>query len=202
MGRARGKRVVAMVSDLAPDARDVLVGIDNRAAGRGVAHLLADLGHRRLGHIAGPAANSLTALRAQGFAEGARERGCDLLGTAAGDWSIGSGQAAAAEILSWPRRPTAIFAANDEMAIGAIHALAAAGVSVPGEISVVGFDDIDFAAVGSPALTTVRQPRYAMGQAAVEAVTARIEGRAAGEPARILPFQCIIRASVGPPRPA
>jgi LacI family repressor for deo operon, udp, cdd, tsx, nupC, and nupG len=197
--RARLMRAPVVALSEHVDPAIPFVGIDNRAAGRDVAHLLADLGHRRLGHIAGPAANSLTALRAQGFAEGARERGCDLLGTAAGDWSIGSGQAAAAEILSWPRRPTAIFAANDEMAIGAIHALAAAGVSVPGEISVVGFDDIDFAAVGSPALTTVRQPRFAMGRAAVEAVTARIGGRTAAERARVLPFERVMRASAGPP---
>ena len=122
--------------------------------------------------------------------------------TAAGDWSIGSGQAAAAAILSWPRRPTAVFAANDEMAIGAIHAFVAAGMSVPGDVSVVGFDDIDFAAVGSPALTTIRQPRFAMGRAAVEAVTARIEGRTSAEGARILPSQRVLRASVGPPSAA
>ncbi len=198
--RARLVRApVVALSERVDDPAIPFVGIDNRAAGREVAHLLADLGHRRLGHIAGPAANSLTTLRAQGFAEGARERGCDLMGTAAGDWSIGSGQAAAADILSWPHRPTAIFAANDEMAIGAIHAFAAAGVSVPGEMSVVGFDDIDFAAVGSPALTTVRQPRCAMGRAAVEAVTARIEGRTTAERARILPFERVMRASTGPP---
>ena len=201
--RARLVRApVVALSERVDDPAIPFVGIDNRAAGRDAAHLLADLGHRLLAHIAGPPDNSLTALRVEGFAEGARERGCAVIGTAAGDWSIGSGQAAAAAILSWPRRPTAVFAANDEMAIGAIHAFLAAGVSVPGDISVIGFDDIDFAAVGSPALTTIRQPRFAMGRAAVETVTARIEGRAATEQARILPFERVVRASVGPPRPA
>ena len=200
--RARLMRApVVALSERVDDSSIPFVGIDNRAAGRDVAHLLADLGHRRLGHIAGPPANSLTTLRADGFAEGARERGCDVLGTAAGDWSIGAGQAAAVDILSWPHRPTAVFAANDEMAMGAIHAFAAAGVSVPGEMSVVGFDDIDFAAVGSPALTTIRQPRFAMGRAAVEAVTTRIEGRTTAERARILPFERVMRGSAGPPGP-
>ena len=68
-------------------------------------------------------------------------------------------------------------------------------------MSVVGFDDIDFAAVGSPALTTVRQPRFAMGRAAVEAVTARIEGRTMAERAAILPFERVMRGSAGPPGP-
>ena len=146
--RARLLRApVVALSERVDDPSIPFVGIDNRAAGREVAHFLADLGHRRLAHIAGPPANGLTALRAQGFADGARERGCDVVGVAEGDWSIDSGQAAAAAILSWPQRPTAVFAANDEMAIGAIHAFAAAGVSVPGGMSVVGFDDIDFAAV-------------------------------------------------------
>lgn len=201
--RARLVRApVVALSERVDDPAIPFVGIDNRAAGREVAHLLADLGHRSLGHIGGPPANGLTALRAGGFAEGARERGCTVMGTAAGDWSIGSGQAAAAAILSWPLRPTAVFAANDEMAIGAIHAFGSAGVSVPGDMSVIGFDDIDFAAVGSPALTTIRQPRFAMGRAAVDTVTARIEGRASVERARTLPFQCVVRASAGPPRPA
>lgn len=73
---------------------------------------------------------------------------------------------------------------------------------MPGDISVVGFDDIDFAAVGSPALTTVRQPRFAMGRAAVETVTALIEGRISVERALLLRFERVARASVGPPRPA
>ena len=196
--RLLGAPVVAL-SERVDDPSIPFVGIDNRAAGRAGAHLMADLGHRHHGHNAGPTANGLTALRAEGFAEGARERGCEVVGTAVGDWSIGSGQAAAADILSWPHRPTAIFAANDEMAIGAIHAFAAAGVSVPGAMSVVGFDDIDFAAVVSPALTTIHQPRFAMGQAAIEIVSARIEDRTPVEQARILPFRRVIRASVGSP---
>ena len=77
----------------------------------------------------------------------------------------------------------------------------AARESVPREMSVVGFDDIDFAAVGSPALTTIRQPRFAMGRAAVEAVTGRIEGQATAERARILRFERVVRASAGPPGP-
>ena len=201
--RARLVRApVVALSESVDDPAIPFVGIDNRAAGREVAHFLADLGHLRLAHIAGPPANGLTALRAEGFTEGARERGCAVLGTAAGDWSIGSGQVAAAAILSWPQRPTAVFAANDEMAIGAIHAFASAGISVPGDISIIGFDDIDFAAVGSPALTTIRQPRFAMGRAAVDTITARIEGRTPAERVRILPFQRVVRASAGPPRPA
>ena len=190
---------VVALSERVDDAQIPYVGIDNYAAAYDVANLLADLGHTRLATIAGPAANSLTALRALGFARGARERGCTLVGTAEGDWSIGSGQVAAAAILSWPERPTAVFAANDEMAMGAIHAFTTAGLSVPGDLSVVGFDDIDFAVINAPALTTVRQPRFAMGRAAVELVAARIDGRAVSEPTTILAHETMVRASAGPP---
>ena len=151
------------------------VGIDNLGAARDVAHRLADLGHACLAHVAGPPGNSLSVEREHGFALGLAERGLLLTGTRAGDWSIGSGERAAAALLAGPDRPTALFAANDEMAIGAIRAAAALGLAVPGDLSVVGFDDIDFAALHAPALTTVRQPRFAMGRAAVACLTARIE---------------------------
>ena len=200
-GRERllGSPVVALSERIDGDPVP-FVGIDNARAGRDVAHLLADLGHIAVAHVAGPPGNSLTAERRRGFLLGARERGLSVTGSEAGDWSIGSGGRAATRLLARPEAPSAIFAANDEMAIGAIAAAAAAGLSVPGNLSVVGFDDIDFAAYHVPALTTVRQPRFAMGRAAVACLAERIEAMSDLPEPVILDHDVIHRDSAGPPR--
>ena len=176
------------------------VGIDNVRAARDVAHHLADLGHARVAEIAGPDGNSLTGERSRGFAAGAAERGLAVVGRVSGDFSLQAGERGAHALLSRTDRPSAIFAANDSMAMGAIRAAAAAGLSVPDDLSVVGFDDIDFAAIHAPALTTVRQPRLALGRAAVAVVTARIEGHPAPAQSLILGHDIVVRDSVGPPR--
>ena len=200
--RGRSRLLLAPVvalSERVEAASVPFVGIDNVRAARDVAHLLADLGHARVAHVAGPAGNSLTADRRRGFDEGVAERGLALTGALAGDWSIVSGERAAAALLAGPGRPTAIFAANDEMAIGAIRAAAALGLSVPRDLAVVGFDDIDFAALHAPALTTVRQPRFAMGRAAVAGLVERIEAGPRPRPPVILPHEIVRRDSAGPP---
>lgn len=189
---------VVALSERVEDAAVPFVGIDNIGAAREVAHRLADLGHERVAHIAGPHGNGLTADRSRGFAAGCAERRLTLVGEASGDWSIGSGEAAAADLLAGPNRPTAIFAASDEMAMGAMRAAAGLGLAVPGDLSVVGFDDIDVAAHHAPALTTVRQPRFAMGRAAVACLTARIAGGTRFPGPLILGHEIVERASAGP----
>ncbi len=188
------------LSERVDEASVPFVGIDNVGAARDVAHLLAHLGHRRVAEIAGPDGNSLTTDRSRGFAAGAMERGLTLMGRIPGDFSFASGERAAAALLSGVERPSAIFAANDEMAMGAIRAAVTSGLSVPGDLSVVGFDDIDFAAIHAPALTTVRQPRLALGRAAIEVVSARIDGHPGQAEPLILGHDLIARDSVGPPR--
>ena len=95
-------------------------------------------------------------------------------------------------LLAGAARPTAVFCANDEMAIGALKAVRRAGLRVPEDISVVGFDDISFAAFTDPPLTTIRQPRRAFGHAAVAAL---LEGVVPGK----LAFELIVRASTAAP---
>ena len=192
---------VVALSERVEAAAVPFVGIDNVGAAREVAHRLADLGHARLAHVAGPPGNSLSVERERGFTLGLAERGLVLTGTRAGDWSTGSGERAAAALLAGPDRPTALFAANDEMAIGAIRVAAALGLAVPGDLSVVGFDDIDVAALHAPTLTTVRQPRFAMGRAAVACLAARIEAGPRPIPPVILAHDLVERASTGPPPP-
>ena len=112
-----------------------------------------------------------------------------------GDYTRASGQAAAEQLLRLPAPPTAIFALNDRMAIGAIRAIQAAGRRVPEDMAVVGFDDIPSAADFNPALTTVRQPSKEVGQVAAQILLKLIAGEPIAEKEIILPTQLIIRQS-------
>ncbi|NUQ38109.1 MAG: LacI family DNA-binding transcriptional regulator [Caldilineales bacterium] len=112
-----------------------------------------------------------------------------------GDFTEISGREQAGRLLGLSEPPTAIFAFNDRMAIGAIQQLQKMGVRVPEDISVIGFDDIPAAAMFEPALSTVRQPALAMGQAAAEMLFALIGGQAQSFPARVLPASLILRHS-------
>lgn len=173
------------------------VGIDNERAARDAVHHLADLGHRSIAHIAGPASSVLTAERRCGFEQGVRERGLTCCGIVPGSFSVASGRRAAEQILARSQRPTALFTANDEMAVGAILALKAAGLGVPRDVSVVGFDDIEFAGLHDPALTTMRQPRREMGREAMQAIVTLLAGGELPSRTIILPHELVKRASAG-----
>jgi LacI family transcriptional regulator, repressor for deo operon, udp, cdd, tsx, nupC, and nupG len=172
------------------------VGIDNVAAALGAVRHLQDHGHRHIAHIAGPLGNVLSAARLAGYraalGAGIKPR------VAQGDFSITSGQIAARTLMAARTPPTALFAANDEMAMGAIVALKALGLSVPGDVSVAGFDDIDFAAAYDPPLTTVRQPRFEMGRVAMSLLDSRLRGEDAVDPV-LLPTALIVRDSTASP---
>lgn len=132
-----------------------------------VAHL-AGLGHRTIGMITGPDDNVLTHARTKGAAQGLAERGLilDPAHVFAGDFSLDAGALAAQVWLGLRQRPSALFCQSDQMAFGFISELARNGISVPGDVSIVGFDDIAIAQRFIPALTTVRQPRKKLGLSA------------------------------------
>jgi LacI family transcriptional regulator len=141
-------------------------------------HLLA-LGHRRIGVITGPAAFAATRERLLGV-EGALAGARVLLERtliAEGDWQIASGIEAARRLLARPHRPTAIFAFNDEMAVGVLRAAGSLGIRVPEDLSVVDFDDLDRAELLTPQLTTVRQPLAEKGRMAVSLLLRLLAGR-------------------------
>lgn len=204
-GDPRSRAPMVFACEWIPDLPRPTVRIDNHAAAAlAVRHLLG-LGHRRIGHVAGPPGNVLTEARRAGTAAALRAAGLDLRPDwlLEGDFSMRSGVAAAERWLRLPDRPTAMFCASDEMAMGFIGALHRAGLSVPGDVSVVGFDDIEFAEYGVPPLTTVHQPRTEIGRAAAELLLARIRARR-GEAAEIpqlreLPVELVVRASTAPP---
>jgi LacI family transcriptional regulator len=142
-----------------------------------VRHLL-NLGHRRIAYIGGPTTWHSNQRRFAAYCDELARNGLvldpALLQT--GDWEIESGYTATGRLLEHTERPTAIFAANDLMALGAIYGLQDAGLRVPGDVAVVGYDDRDFAKIVKPSLTTVSLPVYEMGQIAAEKLLAQING--------------------------
>jgi len=199
-----GLRPVVMISEAARLEGTPRVTVDHEQASRvATAHLVAH-GHRVIAHVLGPRGTGLRRPRYRGYRQALADAGLIVHPghEIEGDFSAASGARAGAALLALTPRPTAVFCANDEMAIGLIGALARAGVRVPQDISVVGFDDIAFAACFLPAITTIHQPRRAMGTVAV-ALMLRILGRDGADASlqmlQTLPFALIQRDSVGPP---
>ncbi len=162
-------------------------------------HLL-ELGHKRIVHLTGAAGHVNLAERAQGYLRAMREAGLEPLPLLRGPQNYQGGYDLCRKMLSHgSRRPTAIFAGNDALAIGAMRALREAGLRIPQDISIAGFDDIDIAPLLSPPLTTVYQPKYEMGQAAVEILLRRLRGEDGGVAEhRVLGTRLIIRESTAP----
>lgn len=174
------------------------VQIDNIEAARKATEHLIDQGHRRIGFITGPMWNVLSRDRLHGYRDALLDNGLafDESLVVSGNFSIPSGIAAAQLLLGLAKRPTAIFASNDEMAFGAIRAARDLGLRVPRDLSVMGFDDIRFSAYVDPPLTTVRQPGLEIGRTAMTMLLRILNGEPV-EPRRVvLPTQLEIRASV------
>lgn len=167
--------------------------VDQAAGARLAVAALADAGHTRIAHLAGPADWLEAESRFQGFTAELAARGLEPGPVIAGDWSAGSGYAATAAIRA--AGVTAVFAANDQMALGLLGGLQEAGLSVPADLSVVGFDDIPDAAFYWPRLTTVRQDFDELARRAVAALIGTVEADAL---APVAP-ELISRASVAPP---
>jgi len=170
---------------------------DNRAAAARMTQHLASQGHRSIAYVSGPAINILERERFQGFKDGLEAAGLpfdsDLV--IPGDYTVASGVMAGQNLLARSSRPSAVFCTSDEMAIGLMRTLFSAGLRVPDDISVAGFDDIEFAAVAEPALTTIHQPRRELGQAAATVLIDLLQGRPT--PKRIrLDTELVIRDSV------
>ncbi|MFQ6546450.1 LacI family DNA-binding transcriptional regulator [Aestuariibius sp. 2305UL40-4] len=172
------------------------VGIDNRAAADLATTYLVERGHRVLCHLAGPEGNILTDQRKSGFNDALDRAGVPAFHLIQGDFTIQSGMAAAEVLLSLDPRPTAVFSANDEMAIGLIAALAMRGVRVPEDVSVIGFDDISFAQATIPPLTTIRQPRLEIGETAMRTLMGLIGAVEAPDGPDLLEVELMERGSV------
>ncbi|MFI0508915.1 LacI family DNA-binding transcriptional regulator [Streptomyces sp. WSLK1-5] len=178
----------------------VVVDADGCAAAREATEHLLSLGHRTVWHIPGPHDWGAARDRARGWREALAAAGApEPPLPAEGDWTPASGYAAGRQ-LAQLSDVTAVFAANDDMAIGALRAFADAGLSVPGDVSVVGFDDIPAAAYLSPPLTTVRQNFPAVADRAVDVLIAMIEGSPVPPEHTHIATELTVRASSGPAR--
>lgn len=146
------------------------VRMDDVHAAEEITNLLISLGHRHIAFIKGPPDQSASAARLQGFTQAllAHDIEVDPALIQPGDFTYASGREAAHQLLSRRQRPSAVFASNDEMALGVLAAAQRLGLSVPGDLSVAGFDDSPTAALVWPPLTTVRQPVAEMARTAVE----------------------------------
>jgi LacI family transcriptional regulator len=176
------------------------VGVDNRAAGYKSTKHLVDLGHDMIGCITGPTSASSSQERVQGYQEALMDShlSWDPLLLKNTDWTVEGGYRGAKELLSLKNRPTAIFVTGDTCAIGVFDALREEGLSVPGDVALVGFDDLIFASFLRVPLTTVRQPLEQMGTLAVRLLFERLESSEPKSPERvILPTELVIRESCG-----
>jgi LacI family transcriptional regulator len=218
-GRVDGLLVAAATSDgdyyrsLLGDVPAVLVNrkepgdipavlVDDEAgAALAVQHLLS-LGHRRVAHVAGPQNADTARRRLEGYLSALSFDGVE----ARSEWVVeasvydeAAGHLAATRLLGLEPRPTAIFAANIRLAIGALAAARRLGLSIPEDVSVVGFDDTPLAAFLEPPLTTVRMPLAELGGQAVESLLAEMDGRRASDVLVTLPPELVLRASTAAP---
>jgi LacI family transcriptional regulator len=182
-------------------SRFTSIGIDNAdAARRATRHLIA-LGRRRIAHLAGPLEWREARDRRDGWLAALAEAGLEPGPTANGDWSPGSGAAAFARILDADPTVDGLFAASDQMALGALHVANGRGIRIPDQLAVVGFDGLPEAAEFTPSLTTIRQPLQEIGRLAVRELVASLHADAPVEARTItLPTELILGESA--PMPA
>jgi len=195
---------VVLVNSEAPRSSLPAITSDNRGGARQAAEHLINLGHRRIGHITAPRTNAAAAARLLGVRDALRRAALDpdQLAVAEGDGHVAGGERAMSELLERTPAPTAVVCYNDLTAIGAIRAVARTGRSVPEDISLIGFDDIELAQWTDPPLTTIAQPKQEMGAWAFARLAISEDGprRDARTGTVRLPTSLVVRASTAPPR--
>ena len=179
------------------------VRCENRRGTSAAVNHLYDIGHRKIAHVTGPEGNVLSSTRKGAFvAEMAKLKlALKPEWIIAGDFSLAAGCLAAQTWIALDVRPTAVFCASDQLAMGFIAELSRHGIKVPDDVSVMGFDDIDFAEQFIPPLTTIRQDRRLIGETAAKMLLARIvhSNDANLEHAAVLPVSLVIRESTASP---
>lgn len=181
------------------------VRCENRDGTRKAVNHLYDLGHREIAHVTGPQGNVLMHSRKDAFVSETAKLGLTLKPewVIAGDFSLAAGCVAALEWLALEERPTAVFCASDQLAMGFIAELSRQDIKVPDDVSVMGFDDIELAEQFIPPLTSIRQDRRMIGETAAKMLLARIKtpDKDHTEHAAVLPVSLVVRKSTTAPRP-
>ena len=197
--------IVLVAGSVSQPYADVISADNWRGVAALARHMIEQHGRRRLFYIAGPAEAPDAQERRLAFEEAlAQHPGAILTGSFQGRFATVSGQQAVREILGSPRQelPDAIICGNDQMAIGAMRELLAAGIRVPADVAVTGFDDIHLGAMLTPPLTTVHQPMRMLGERACRLLLERIADPALARRVERLPTELIVRESCGCPPPA
>jgi LacI family transcriptional regulator len=182
------------------NGKQLSVVTNDREISAEMTRYLASLGHTRIAFITGHPSHKAVGNRYLGYRDGLEQSGLRFSErlVAAGDSSIGSGEECAMQLLKTKHRPTAIFAANDDMAAGVIRVADRLGIKVPDGLSVAGFDDIALARQVYPALTTINQPLSAMAEHAAVALIASVQGKRTLLGTEIVPASIKVRESTGP----
>jgi DNA-binding LacI/PurR family transcriptional regulator len=172
------------------------VSVDNALVGKLATELLINRGHKKIAYLSGPDDSPANKDRHRGYVESMEASGLTT-NVLTGDYTMESGFQVASRIVEAKRRPTAVFAASDLMAIGLIMGFIGAGVKVPGDVAVVGCDDIPMSALIKPSLTTVRVPMYEIGARAMELLLNLLQDGDKG-PAQSILLGCsvVLRESV------
>ena len=194
----RSQIPVVVIGNAIPEFSNSSIRVDNEVGGYLATKYLLEMGHRRIAHLTGTATYIDTQVRLRGFKQalqeaGARFEDCEIIH---GDYFEEFGYGATKQLLNQKKDFTAIFAGDDDIAAGAIAALKEAGIDVPGEISIVGFDDNFHARHMHPKLTTVRQPIVDVGQLAGDLLNKLLNGESIEAINRVLKPELIIRDSV------
>jgi LacI family transcriptional regulator len=182
------------------NGKQLSIATNDREASAEMTRYLASLGHIRIAFITGHPRHKAVANRFRGYQDGLQQSSLTFSEqlVVAGDNSFGSGEAAATELLEGTHSPTAIFAANDDMAAGVIRVADRLGIDIPGQLSVAGFDDIALARQVYPALTTIRQPLATMAERAAQALIRKAREDFSSKGTEVVPATLKIRESTGP----
>ena len=177
------------------------VRVDHIAAARDATNHLLSLGHRRIVHIAGPCRSPMAVHRREGYEQAMIDAGQnpDAYPRLNGPFTVAFGTQAMTKMLALKDRPTAVFASNDEIAIGAIQAIKHAGLTVGRDISVIGFDDQRIATLYEPPLTTVRVPTEEIGYQSMMLLEQMLAGGGGDFEGAVLATEIVVRATTGPP---
>ena len=188
------------VASVSLDERSRMIVSHDRIGGRRAAEYLVGLGHTRIGHVTGLAGFRSAAERRAGFEEGLAVAGLSLAphDVFEGRYTIESGVEAGERLFSRVDRPTAVFAANDQMAVGVLHAARRRDVVVPRDLSVIGYDDLQSAGITWPPLTTIHSPVRETGKLAINKLLASRFGDPSKAPDETEPW-LVVRESAGPP---
>ncbi|MDU7648573.1 MAG: DNA-binding transcriptional regulator CytR [Klebsiella michiganensis] len=188
---------MVMANEFAPELELPTVHIDNLTAAFNAVNYLHELGHRRIGCIAGPEEMPLCHYRLQGYVQALRRSGItvDPHYIARGNFTYEAGANALEQLLTLPVPPTAVFCHSDIMALGALSLAKRRGLKVPEDLSITGFDNISLSEFCDPPLTTVAQPRFDIGREAMLLLLDQLHGHSVSSGSRLLDCELIVRGS-------